>query len=368
MIIDVQRFIEQESPKWRELETLLDAMERDEFSRLELPRVLRFHELYERVSADLARIATFVSEQETRTYLEALVGRAYGQIHETREGRRVFHFGRWLVVTLPRTFRRHRRAFQLAVAALAAGAALGAFAVGLDAPASKQIVLPFRELWGGPQERVAAEETRVSRDRLSGIKAQGAAWYMANNTQVALRMIALGATWGIGTLIDLFGTGAMVGAVFADYVAAGKTKFVLGWLLPHGSVEIPAILMAGQAGLVLAGALIGRGRRAPLRERMRRVGGDLVTLIGGIIVLLVWAGAIEAFLSQYHEPVLPYSLKIGVGCAQLGLLALWLGVSGRRATPGDENRPTRDAPAPSSPIRQTSTAKPLVIGHSSLDT
>jgi hypothetical protein len=99
--------------------------------------------------------------------------------------------------------------------------------------------------------------------------------------------------------------------------------------------------VAGQAGLVLAGALIGRGRRAPLRERMRRIGGDLVTLIGGIIVLLVWAGAIEAFLSQYHEPVLPYSLKIGVGCAQMGLLALWLGFSGRRPTAADESDTTR---------------------------
>jgi len=38
-----------------------------------------------------------------------------------------------------------------------------------------------------------------------------------------------------------------------DYIRAGQTKFLVGWLLPHGSFEIPAILIAGQAGLILAG-------------------------------------------------------------------------------------------------------------------
>ena len=45
---------------------------------------------------------------------------------------------------------------------------------------------------------------------------------------------------------------AILGAVAVDYVADGQTRFLLGWLLPHGAIEIPAILIAGQAGLVLA--------------------------------------------------------------------------------------------------------------------
>ena len=44
----------------------------------------------------------------------------------------------------------------------------------------------------------------------------------------------------------------------------------------HGSVEIPAILIAGQAGLLLASALIGKGTRDPLKVRMRQTSGDLV--------------------------------------------------------------------------------------------
>src|SRR5207253_4124704 len=109
---------------------------------------------------------------------------------------------------------------------------------------------------------------------------------------------------------------------------AGQTKFLLGWLLPHGVIEIPAILIAGQAGFILAAALIGRGKRDTLRARLREMSPDLVTLIFGVGVLLVWAGFIESFLSQYHEPVIPYSVKISFGLVELLLLILFLAKSG----------------------------------------
>ena len=61
------------------------------------------------------------------------------------------------------------------------------------------------------------------------------------------------------------------------------------------------------------------------------MGPDLVTLICGAALLLVWAGIIEAFLSQYHEPVLPYALKIGFGVMELALMGGYLWKSGRRS-------------------------------------
>jgi hypothetical protein len=44
--------------------------------------------------------------------------------------------------------------------------------------------------------------------------------------------------------------------------------------------------------------------------------------------MLVWAGFVEAFLSQYHEPVVPYSVKIAFGCVELTLLTAFLAKSG----------------------------------------
>ena len=50
---------------------------------------------------------------------------------------------------------------------------------------------------------------------------------------------------------------------------------------------------------------------------------------GGAAVMLVWAGIVEAFFSQYHAPVLPYSVKITFGSIELVLLFAFLFRSGR---------------------------------------
>ena len=55
-----------------------------------------------------------------------------------------------------------------------------------------------------------------------------------------------------------------------------------------------------------------------------------------VSILLVWAGVVEAFFSQYHEPVLPYWLKITFGCVQLVVLAMFLALAGRRRGPEPE--------------------------------
>ncbi len=329
MIIDLQRFIAGERPFWEQLERLIDKLEAEPNLRMSLAEVEHFQHLYERTAADLGKLTTFSAEAETRRYLENLVARAYGEIHETRESQRRIYPLKWFFRTLPQTFRRHVRAFYLSVAITVVGIMFGGFALALD-PEAKSVLMPFPHLQIDPARRVAEEE-KTDRDRLGGMKTGLSAQLMTHNTQVAIVALALGMTWGIGTGILLFYNGVIVGAVAVDYIRAGQTKFLLGWLMPHGVIEIPAILIAGQAGLVLAMALIGWGRRVPLRTRLREVSHDIVTFIFGVALLLVWAGFIEAFLSQYHEPVIPYSAKIAFGAVELLLLTAYLAKSGAGA-------------------------------------
>jgi uncharacterized membrane protein SpoIIM required for sporulation len=131
-------------------------------------------------------------------------------------------------------------------------------------------------------------------------------------------------------MIVLFYNGIILGAVALDYILAGQLVFLLGWLMPHGVIEIPAILLAGQAGLILGKALIGWGDRHPLGGRLRLIGPDLMTLVGGVAVLLVWAGLVESFLSQYHQPVIPYAAKIAFGTLELAAFIWFLGWCGRK--------------------------------------
>lgn len=326
MILDLQRFVAGERPFWSELERALDKLEAEPNLRMPLEELRRFHLLYERTAGDLAKITTFSAEPETRRYLENLVARAYGEMHETRERRRRLFPLQWFFQTLPRTFRRQARAFWVSLAITLAGCAFGGFALALD-PESKPVLMPFSHLMQDPAKRVAQEE-QATTDRLAGRKTSFSTFLMTHNIKVSVFTLALGMTWGIGTILMLFYNGVILGAVAVDYVGAGQTKFLLGWLLPHGVVEIPAILIAGQAGLMLALALIGWGQPIPLRARLRAISPDLVTLIFGVGVLLVWAGFVEAFLSQYHEPIIPYSAKIAFGLVELTLLILFLAKSG----------------------------------------
>jgi uncharacterized membrane protein SpoIIM required for sporulation len=328
MIINLRKFILEERPYWSELEAFLDKMEKEPGHKLDLPRLERFHYLYQRASSDLSKLTTFSAEPHTRSYLESLVGRAYGEIHETRERTHRVALFYWFFNTFPRTFRRHIRAFWISFSAMLIECFLGGFLISVD-PDSKYILMPFPHLQGDPSERVAHEES-TDKDRLEGFKAAFSSQLMTHNTRVSIFTLALGVTWGIGTAMMLFYNGVILGAVALDYLLAGETRFLLGWLLPHGSIEIPAILLAGQAGLILAGTLIGWGQTVSLKMRLRKISADLVTLIIGVALMLVWAGIIEAFFSQYHEPVLPYEIKIGFGVLELILLALFLGKSGTR--------------------------------------
>lgn len=280
------------------------------------------HRLYQRTSADLSRVATYVSDTSLCDYLEGLVGRAYAEIHETRRKPHRLRPWFWFTNSFPLAVRSHRLALAVSLSAMIVGSLFGSGALLLD-PAAKTVLIPFGHLAGDPSERVKNEQS-ANEDRLEGRKAGFSSMLIQNNTTVSITTMALGITYGLGTLVVLFYNGVILGAVATDYIAAGEIRFLAGWLLPHGSVEIPAIILAGQAGLVLGFVLIGRGTRYPLGVRFRRSAADLANLIGGVAVLLVWAGLIEAFISQYHEPLLPYAVKITFGIIELVLLFYFL--------------------------------------------
>ncbi|HEY4300618.1 MAG TPA: stage II sporulation protein M [Candidatus Didemnitutus sp.] len=330
MIVDLSRFVAAEEPQWSRLEAVLTALKADPWRQLSLAEVRELDLLYRRASADLARLTGFTGEREMRQRLEQLVARAYAEIHGGRGARRVrFRPWHWFSVTLPRTFRRNLGCMLFALAVTAAGMIFGGVAVAVD-PGAKDVIMPFPHLVGDPRERVAEEEQAIG-DRLAGHKATFAGELMAHNIQVTLLVLALGMTFGVGTIIMVFYNGVMLGAIVVDYLLAGEPAFLFGWLLPHGIIEIPAMLVGAQAGFLLARSLLGRGDGRRIGTRLRSVADDVATLAGGASLMLIWAGMMESYFSQYHEPVLPYAMKIGIGLAEGTLLVFFYGFVGRRA-------------------------------------
>lgn len=331
MIIDLEHFIESERPYWDELDQLLKKfVERRNGQTIENAK--RLHYLYERASSDLNKLTTFSSEPDTRAYLEALVARAYSEVHASRERDRTFRPLYWFCNTFPIAFRRHIAAFWLTLTVTMVGCVFGWYAVQLD-PEAKEVLLPFGHGGMDPTERVAREEEAAAADLdpSAGSQATFSAHLMQNNIRVSFNALAFGALWGVGTIILLFYNGIIMGGIVFDYITAGQTKFLIAWLLPHGSIELPAIFIAGQAGLVLGGAVIGWGQRVSLRMRLRKIAPDLLSLIGGVCVMLIWAGIVEAYLSQKHGGDI-YDIKILFGALELIALVVLLARGGRGQT------------------------------------
>lgn len=322
MILDMQRFLVTARPVWQELEKALDHLENDPDPQWDLARTEAFYRLYQQTSAHLAEVRHLTAERELRGYLEQLVARSYARIYVKGTEKSRARWWQWFTAAFPAAVRRHLKAGVLSVALFLLGSLFGVAALKID-PSAKATLLPFGHGQQTPTQRVKREMEDQGK-KITEARGRFSAQLMTHNTRVAFFTLGLGMTWGVGTIVLLFYNGVILGAVALDYIADGQLVFLLGWILPHGSVEIPAILLAGQAGLVLGHALIGWGNRLPRRLRLRAVLPDLVTMAGGVAVLLVWAGIIESFFSQYHEPVIPYALKIAFGAVEMVALTLFL--------------------------------------------
>ena len=328
MILDLQRFQAQERPCWVKLESLLVHLESRPDHRMKPAEAELLQELYAQTAADLNRVTHGALAPELRQYLERLVARAYAELYYAPPTRsEVWQPRRWLRIftAFPEAFRRQSRYFVLAVLITVLGCALGGLAVRYD-PASVDVLLPADYL-RNPGQRVHAEEKGQTRHKDSAqVEAMFSAELIRHNIQVALLAAALGVTFGIGTALLLFENGVLLGAVAVRYTQQGFGVFAAAWLLPHGVFEIPSILIAGQAGFYLAGLLLRRREKRNTRQSI----SEWLVLVAGLAMMLVWAGIMEAFFSQYHAPVLPYGFKVAVAAAELVLLTLYLLLIGRR--------------------------------------
>lgn len=329
MILDLDKFITKERPYWDELTAMLQRLDNRVGDEMSLTEAKRFHYLYQRASSDLVKLQTFAGEVEMTQFLENLVSRAYGRLHSKRGSAVRFQPWHWLTVILPATFRRHVVAFWISLACLGFGVVFG-MGVMWFAPQYKTKFIPaqFGHLDGTPSDRVAREEAKDF-DGLDG-RSTFASQLMTNNIRVTILAMVFGMLLGVGTIYLLVSNGVILGIVIADYILDGESVFLTAWLLPHGSTEIPAIILGGQCGLMVAHALVGWGTSLRLAQRFRAIRSDLLTIIGGAALLLVWAAVVESFLSQYHSPEL-YPFKIGFGVVHLLLLFGYLFLVGRRA-------------------------------------
>src|SRR5260370_33659870 len=81
------------------------------------------------------------------------------------------------------------------------------------------------------------------------IKPLAASGIMTNNLAVSFATFAMGITAGIGTIWMMVTNGMLIGVIGAATWQAGMALQLWSFVAPHGVLELPAIFIAGGAGV-----------------------------------------------------------------------------------------------------------------------
>jgi uncharacterized membrane protein SpoIIM required for sporulation len=322
--VNLTAFIEQRRRQWKELEALLDRVEGSGLSSLAPEQAVAFARLYRRAASDLNQAQTFVTGEATVRYLNDMVARCYLVIHARKDPdmRSVL---RRLVLAYPAVFRRFLPHFLLATGLFIAGTAFGFVASYHDSGVARSYLLPADMPTIQPgQERAAA----ASSGELAGFSA----FLFRHNVSVTLVAFALGITFGLGTAWLMFENGVMLGALAAVFYEADETLAFFTGVLPHGVLEIPACLLGGAGGFVLAQALL-RVRPWPRLEELARCARDALWLVAGCVPLLAMAAFLEAVVARAPDALVDSGLKLVVAALFGSAFALYLVLLGRTGSP-----------------------------------
>ncbi len=322
--MDESAFIAGSRDAWARLETTLAEARRGGITRLGAARVRGLHEDYRRAAADLAYAQTHFPEGRSVDHLNALVGQAHAELYGSTP-RRLASAWEFVARGYPRLVRAHVREISLSAALLLGATATGFLLAYVNYPLARLFIPEaLRDGVGDSLER--SGDLHAMTAAIAPLLSAG---ITANNIQVALVAFAGGVTFGALTAYALVVNGLLIGVLAGVFDKAGGSLYFWSLIVPHGSLEVPAIVLAGGAGLVMGRALLSPGD-LPRSAALRSVSPDALRLLLGTVPLFVVAGVIEAFLTPL--PV-PEALKLAFGALAAALLLLYLAFSGRYSRP-----------------------------------
>jgi uncharacterized membrane protein SpoIIM required for sporulation len=316
------RWLEKRRPHWTRLEQLVAASGLRSVTALKPAELQELALLYRQSASDLSTVREDPTSTQLAVYLNQLLGRAHNLIYM---GRRSDKKGIWTFYkdTYPRIFRETFNdtfvAFLLFFVAGVAGVLMGIADPG------------FSHYFLGPHMMQSIENHKMWTDSIVTVKPMASSGILTNNMSVAFAAFATGITAGIGTVWMMLMNGLMMGVVAVACWREGMSLPLWSFVAAHGVLELPAIFIAGGAGLGIAKGMLFPGILAR-KESLVQAGAKSVRLVLGTIPLLLVAGLVEGFVSPTNlAPGMKFLLAGALGT----LLVLYL-LSGRNepANPG----------------------------------
>jgi uncharacterized membrane protein SpoIIM required for sporulation len=305
------QWIQKRRPYWDRLSGLLAQSGSSGLYQLSRKELQELALLYRQVAADLSVLRQDPTARVYAAHVNQLLARAHHIIYSGRK------------TTLPTLFRFLRdeypaifqRQIGYVLASIAVSVAWGLLGAVLTSARPE-----FMRHFVGPQMIATMERHQMWTESIVGVEPRATSMIMTNNLSVSFVTFAGGIVFGLGTFFALFQNGMMLGVIGAACHQYGMSLALWSFVAPHGSLELPAILIAGGAGFRLGHAMLFPGALR-WKESIARGGIEATQLISGIIPMLVIAGCLEGFFSPSKAPI---PLKFTVGGLLFTLLLLWL--------------------------------------------
>jgi uncharacterized membrane protein SpoIIM required for sporulation len=330
--VDLDRFLATNQPLWDRL-GVLTAKAGRRVSRLSAAEIDELVRLYQRTSSHLSYVRTYYGDPALTAHLTGLVAAAGAVVYGTRP-RSLRAIGRFFRATFPAALWHNRRF----VAVAAALFFLPAIAVGVWLANSDRAI----DAVGTPALREAYLNEDFASYYSSHPASEFASKVTTNNIQVGFIAFASGALLGVPTVLLLVYNGANVGVPAGLFAAAGQSPKFYGLVLPHGLLELTAVVIAGSAGLRLGWSLIDPGDR-PRRAALAEEGRRSVVLVLGLVATFTVAGTIEGFVTG---SALPTFARVGIGVLVETAFVLYAVVLGREAAATGLTGLLDEVPAP----------------------
>ena len=314
--MDIDRYLVTNLPGWGRLAQLTGRVTAKP-SSLSSDEVREFLALYQRASSQLSFARGHYDNPELTAELTTLVANANAVLYR-RTASPTSTIRRFFTIYFPAAVWHLRKV--VAVAALATF--LPALALGLwlgnDTDSLDRL--------DSEANQAAYVDEQFEDYYSSEPAAEFATAVLLNNIRVSFTAFGVGIFFGVGSLAILALNGANLGVAWAVFIGAGQQSKFWGLIIPHGLLELSAIVLAGAAGMSVGFAMLAPGdrhRSAALAEEARRA----VVVILGLILAFVVAGLIEGFIT----PGLPAIPRMAIGITVELVFVSYIVAFGRRA-------------------------------------
>lgn len=317
--MDIDRFIARNDPTWTRLEALTKQA-RLRVTNLGPGELEELVQLYQRASSHLSYTRTHYRDPALTAKLTRIVAASSGVIYGKR-ARSIRVVRDFFAYQFPAAVYRQRKAVFVSAALFFLPA-----------------LLMYLWLVNDPQ---ALNATATKAERVNYTQNLFAQYYSddphpqfftqvtTNNIRVSFLVFAAGVAAPIvGPAFLLVSNGAPVGMIGAWMVTEDSGWRFLGYILPHGMLELSAIVIAGGGGLAVGWALIAPGDRRRT-EALREEGRRLFVIFLGLVFMLVCAGLIEGFITGSSLPV---AVRVAIGILGWVTFVTYLVTQGRAAT------------------------------------